>query len=95
MRTCFNFQVVLPSAKAVVDLQPKFDAIQKCPGSRGVIVTGIAPPESEYDFYSRFFCPKNGIGEVSSFNLFSDQVSFKCLILGTQVCCIFLLALLC
>ncbi|PQQ16851.1 uncharacterized protein Pyn_08846 [Prunus yedoensis var. nudiflora] len=50
--------VVLPSAKDVVDLQPKFDAIQKCPGSRGVIVTGIAPPESEYDFYSRFFCPK-------------------------------------
>ncbi|CAL2280897.1 unnamed protein product [Prunus armeniaca] len=55
--------VVLPSAKAVVDLQPKFDAIQKCPGSRGVIVTGIAPPESEYDFYSRFFCPRYGIGE--------------------------------
>ncbi|KAH0978438.1 hypothetical protein GBA52_028157 [Prunus armeniaca] len=55
--------VVLPSAKAVVDLQPKFDAIQRCPGSRGVIVTGIAPPESEYDFYSRFFCPKYGIDE--------------------------------
>ncbi|CAB4322040.1 unnamed protein product [Prunus armeniaca] len=55
--------VVLPSAKAVVDLQPKFDAIQKCPGSGGVIVTGIAPPESEYDFYSRYFCPKHGIDD--------------------------------
>ncbi|XP_050110081.1 uncharacterized protein LOC126588957 isoform X2 [Malus sylvestris] len=55
--------VVLPSAKAVTDLQPQIDAIRQCPGSRGVIVTGIAPPESGYDFYSRFFCPKHGIDE--------------------------------
>ncbi|KAM2129481.1 hypothetical protein ACFX1R_009155 [Malus domestica] len=55
--------VVLPSAKAVTDLQPQFDAIRQCPGSSGVIITGIAPPESGYDFYSRYFCPKHGIDE--------------------------------
>ena len=60
------FKVVLPSAKAVTDLQPQLDAIRQCPGSSGVIITGIAPPESGYDFYSRFFCPKHGIDEVSS-----------------------------
>ncbi|XP_050237957.1 uncharacterized protein LOC126687439 [Mercurialis annua] len=54
--------VVLPSAKAVSELQPQFDEILKCPG-RGIIVTGVAPPESEFDFYSRFFCPKYGINE--------------------------------
>ncbi|CAK7326017.1 unnamed protein product [Dovyalis caffra] len=29
----------------------------------GVIVSGVAPPESGFDFYSRFFCPKFGINE--------------------------------
>ena len=59
----FLFQVVLPSAKSVADVKPEFDAIRKCPG-RGMIVTGVAPPESGFDFYSRFFCPKFGINEV-------------------------------
>ncbi|XP_062086053.1 uncharacterized protein LOC133792150 isoform X1 [Humulus lupulus] len=54
--------VVVPSAKAVTDLQPNFDAIGKFPGN-GMIVTGIAPPESEFDFYSRCFFPQNGINE--------------------------------
>nr|XP_024933599.2 uncharacterized isomerase BH0283-like isoform X2 [Ziziphus jujuba var. spinosa] len=54
--------VVLPSAKSVVDLQPDFDAVQKCPG-RGIIVTGIAPPDSGLDFYSRFLYPKLGVNE--------------------------------
>ncbi|KAJ0113075.1 hypothetical protein Patl1_03414 [Pistacia atlantica] len=54
--------VVLPSAKSVVELQPQFDDIQKCPG-RGIIVSGQAPSESGFDFYSRFFCPKFGINE--------------------------------
>ncbi|KAH9724291.1 Phenazine biosynthesis PhzC/PhzF protein [Citrus sinensis] len=60
----FNFsEVVLPSAKSVTDLQPKFDEMKKCPGTRGIIVSGLAPPESGFDFYSRFFCPKFGVNE--------------------------------
>ncbi|KAL9430900.1 hypothetical protein AB3S75_026153 [Citrus x aurantiifolia] len=54
--------VVLPSAKSVTDVEPQFDEIRKCPGS-GIIVSGLAPPESGFDFYSRFFCPKFGINE--------------------------------
>ncbi|KAM5573206.1 putative isomerase BH0283 [Rosa sericea] len=57
-----NLLVVLPSGKTVADLLPQFDAIEKCPGT-GVIVTGVAPPESGFDFISRFFCPKFGISE--------------------------------
>ncbi|GAY40182.1 hypothetical protein CUMW_050070 [Citrus unshiu] len=61
--TDFNFsEVVLPSAKSVTDVEPQFDEIRKCPG-RGIIVSGLAPPESGFDFYSRFFCPKFGINE--------------------------------
>jgi predicted PhzF superfamily epimerase YddE/YHI9 len=48
----------------VTEVQPQLDAIAKLPG-RGVIVTGIAPTESGFDFYSRFFAPKYGINEVS------------------------------
>nr|GMD23640.1 phenazine biosynthesis-like domain-containing protein 1 [Ipomoea batatas] len=54
--------VVLSSGEAVAGLQPQLNEIQKCP-SRGVIVTGPAPPGSGFDFYSRFFCPKLGIPE--------------------------------
>ncbi|KAM6546653.1 hypothetical protein CsatB_027389 [Cannabis sativa] len=54
--------VVVPSAKDVIDLQPNFDAIGKFPGN-GMIVTGIAPSESEFDFYSRCFFPQYGINE--------------------------------
>ncbi|KAJ0053864.1 hypothetical protein Pint_03358 [Pistacia integerrima] len=54
--------VVLPSAKSVVELQPQFEDIQNCPG-KGIIVSGQAPSESGFDFYSRFFCPKFGINE--------------------------------
>ncbi|XP_059625832.1 uncharacterized protein LOC132268926 [Cornus florida] len=54
--------VVLSSGKAVADLQPHFDEIQKCPG-RGIIVTGLAPSGSGFDFISRFFCPKLGVNE--------------------------------
>ncbi|KAF2314893.1 hypothetical protein GH714_037093 [Hevea brasiliensis] len=57
-----NGLVVLPSAKAVTELQPQFDEILKCPG-RGIIVSGVAPSGSGFDFYSRFFCPKFGINE--------------------------------
>jgi PhzF family phenazine biosynthesis protein len=54
--------VVLPSGKTVADLQPQFNEIQRWSG-RGVIVTGIAPSGSGFDFFSRFFCPKFGINE--------------------------------
>lgn len=54
--------VVLSSAKHVTNLQPQFDDIQKCPG-RGLIISAIAPPESDFDFFSRFFCPKLGVKE--------------------------------
>jgi PhzF family phenazine biosynthesis protein len=55
--------VVLPSGKAVADLQPQIDEIRRCPGRGGVIVTGHAPSESGLDFISRYFCPKFGINE--------------------------------
>ncbi|MBA0736445.1 hypothetical protein Gogos_009999 [Gossypium gossypioides] len=54
--------VVLPSGKSVIEMEPRFDDILKCPG-RGLIVSGAAPPDSEFDFISRFFCPKYGIKE--------------------------------
>lgn len=57
-----DFLVVLPSGKTVADFQPRFDEIQKCPG-RGIIITGLTPSESGFDFFSRFFCPKLGINE--------------------------------
>ncbi|CAL0316167.1 unnamed protein product [Lupinus luteus] len=54
--------VVVASGTTVTELQPQLDAIVKCPGT-GIMVTAIAPPESGFDFYSRFFCPKCGINE--------------------------------
>ncbi|KEH42132.1 putative trans-2,3-dihydro-3-hydroxyanthranilate isomerase [Medicago truncatula] len=54
--------VVVTSGKNVLEVQPQFDALAKLSG-RGVSVTGIAPPESGFDFYSRFFSPKFGINE--------------------------------
>ncbi|KAM3762662.1 hypothetical protein ACB098_01G363500 [Castanea mollissima] len=54
--------VVLPSGESVVEIQPEFDAIRKCPGS-GIIATGAAPSGSGFDFYSRFFLPKLGVNE--------------------------------
>uniref|UniRef100_A0A803MX68 Uncharacterized protein n=1 Tax=Chenopodium quinoa TaxID=63459 RepID=A0A803MX68_CHEQI len=54
--------VVLPSAKAVTDIQVDLEEIKKCPG-RGLIICAAAPSESGFDFISRFFCPKYGIDE--------------------------------
>ncbi|GLT54511.1 hypothetical protein SLA2020_277030 [Shorea laevis] len=54
--------LVLPSIESVVELQPEFDAIKKCPG-KGLIISAAAPPGSGFDFYSRYFCPKLGINE--------------------------------
>lgn len=60
--TADDLFVVLPSGKSVIELEPQFDDILKCPG-RGLIVSGVAPPDSEFDFVSRFFCPKLTINE--------------------------------
>ncbi|CAK8571945.1 unnamed protein product [Lathyrus sativus] len=57
-----NLIVVVASGKNVTEVEPQLDAIVKCPGA-GIIVTGIAPPESGFDFYSRYFSPKFGINE--------------------------------
>ncbi|KAF5732753.1 Phenazine biosynthesis PhzC/PhzF protein isoform 2 [Tripterygium wilfordii] len=54
--------IVLPSGNSVIELQPEFDKIEKFPG-RGLIVSAVAPPDSGFDFLSRFFCPKYGINE--------------------------------
>ncbi|KAM1101669.1 hypothetical protein ACFX2B_007923 [Malus domestica] len=74
--SCFIFRkAVLPSANAVADLQPQPDAIKKCPGSRGVLATAIAPPESGYDFtdpvcgsahcvLASYWCKKLGKSDV-------------------------------
>ncbi|RHN80201.1 putative trans-2,3-dihydro-3-hydroxyanthranilate isomerase [Medicago truncatula] len=61
-KTGEDLLVVVASGKNVTEIQPQLDAIAKLPG-RGLIVTGIAPPESGFDFYSRFFAPKFGINE--------------------------------
>lgn len=60
--TADDLFVVLPSGKSVIEMEPHFDDILKCPG-RGLIVSGVAPPDSEFDFISRFFCPKYGVNE--------------------------------
>lgn len=54
--------VVLSSGKTVADLQPMFEEIRKLP-CRGLTITGLAPSESGFDIYSRFFCPTLGIKE--------------------------------
>ncbi|WVY96627.1 hypothetical protein V8G54_028778 [Vigna mungo] len=54
--------VVVRSGENVREVVPQFDAISKY-GGRGVIITGVAPPGSGFDFYSRYFCPKDGVNE--------------------------------
>ncbi|OVA05519.1 Phenazine biosynthesis PhzF protein [Macleaya cordata] len=62
-KTAIGFIIVeLPSGQAVADLEPHFDELLKCT-ARGVIITGIAPHGSGFDFFSRFFCPKWGVNE--------------------------------
>ena len=65
-----SFQVVFPSAKSVVDFKPEYGAIKECPVGMGIIITAVAPPDSGFDFYSRYFCPKMGIDEVIRLSLF-------------------------
>ncbi|KAK8614627.1 hypothetical protein V6N13_068424 [Hibiscus sabdariffa] len=60
--TANDIFVVFPSGKSVIEMEPQLDDILKCPG-RGLMVSAVAPPDSEFDFISRFFCPKYGINE--------------------------------
>ncbi|XP_052163992.1 uncharacterized protein LOC127781115 isoform X2 [Oryza glaberrima] len=60
--TAGDLIVELSSGKEVADIIPNINEIKKCDG-RGVIVTGPAPAGSDYDFFSRFFCPNFGIDE--------------------------------
>lgn len=54
---------MLPSGEAVVEVVPQFAEIEKLPG-RSIIITGLAPTGSGFDFFSRVFCPKLGLNEV-------------------------------
>uniref|UniRef100_A0A0E0JGS6 Uncharacterized protein n=1 Tax=Oryza punctata TaxID=4537 RepID=A0A0E0JGS6_ORYPU len=60
--TAGDLIVELSSGKEVADIIPNINEIKECDG-RGVIVTGPAPAGSDYDFFSRFFCPKFGVDE--------------------------------
>lgn len=68
----------LSSGKAVVDIQPQFDEIRNYSGN-GLIITGRADHGSEFDFLTRFFCPKLGIDEVilSRFRIIHITVSVE------------------
>jgi predicted PhzF superfamily epimerase YddE/YHI9 len=60
-RTRFDAFIEFPDEATVRGLTPDFKLLAEVPG-RGVIVT--APAEGgDYDFVSRFFCPKLGIDE--------------------------------
>lgn len=67
---------MLASGKDVAELQPRFDEVLKCPG-RGMIVSGVAPPESGFDIYSRFFCPKLTVNEVTRTFIFLGLCYFN------------------
>ncbi|KAG0600466.1 hypothetical protein M758_11G036600 [Ceratodon purpureus] len=58
-----DYLVELQSSEDVEKLNPKFERMMDFPGRGGVIVTAPAAASSEYDFISRFFCPKMGINE--------------------------------
>ncbi|XP_052163984.1 uncharacterized protein LOC127781115 isoform X1 [Oryza glaberrima] len=66
--TAGDLIVELSSGKEVADIIPNINEIKKCDG-RGVIVTGPAPAGSDYDFFSRFFCPNFGIDEVRNIGI--------------------------
>ena len=59
---------MLPSGKSVIVLEPKFDAILKYPG-KGMVLSGVAPSGSEYEYITRFFCPQYGVKEVNMLHI--------------------------
>ncbi|KAH9533383.1 hypothetical protein CY35_18G049600 [Sphagnum magellanicum] len=59
-----DYLVELPLGADVERVKPQFHKMMDFHGRGGVIITALAPEDSEYDFVSRFFCPKGGIFEV-------------------------------
>jgi PhzF family phenazine biosynthesis protein len=60
-RSTFDYIVEVDSEEIVRNLNPDFTLLDRI-NARGVIVTSISN-NSEYDFVSRFFAPKEGIPE--------------------------------
>jgi PhzF family phenazine biosynthesis protein len=60
-RTRLDAFIELDSANTVINLKPDFEQLKSLPG-RGIIVTAGAG-NNQYDFVSRFFCPKIGVDE--------------------------------
>ncbi len=58
----FDWLVEVASEKDVLNVSPDFVALGEIE-TRGVIVTSVANPDSDYDFISRFFAPAAGINE--------------------------------
>lgn len=58
-----DYLVEVPSANDVKQLKPDFGKMLEFEGRGGLIVTSVADPDTEFDFISRFFCPKAGIPE--------------------------------
>ncbi|KAL1547269.1 hypothetical protein AAHA92_23767 [Salvia divinorum] len=54
--------VVVGSSEAVVEVVPDFDEIRKLP-CMGLIITGVAPAVSGFDFFTRIFAPVTGVDE--------------------------------
>ncbi|WOG94824.1 hypothetical protein DCAR_0314121 [Daucus carota subsp. sativus] len=80
--------VMLSSGKTVAELQPMFEKIQKLP-CRGMTVTALAPSESGFDIYSRFFLlGLDTIGNLfNACNFISGSCHRHCtLCLGTLWC---------
>ncbi len=60
-RTRFDAFIELDSVDRVINLKPDFEKLKSLPG-RGMIVTARSR-NKQYDFVSRFFCPKLGVNE--------------------------------
>ncbi|MEO2019358.1 MAG: PhzF family phenazine biosynthesis protein [Fuerstiella sp.] len=61
-RNIFDYVIEVPDLKFVENVQPDFRRLKQM-DVRGIIVTAKAPPESRFDFVSRFFAPAAGIDE--------------------------------
>ncbi|MCC5613844.1 PhzF family phenazine biosynthesis protein [Nostoc sp. CHAB 5836] len=61
-QNALGYLVELESEELVRQIQPNFQLLKTLPIS-GVIVTSLTPPDSQYDFVSRFFAPGVGVNE--------------------------------
>uniref|UniRef100_A0A0C9QSP6 TSA: Wollemia nobilis Ref_Wollemi_Transcript_11410_1993 transcribed RNA sequence n=1 Tax=Wollemia nobilis TaxID=56998 RepID=A0A0C9QSP6_9CONI len=58
-----NYLVEVPSSGDVKLLKPHFEKMLEFEGHGGLIVTSAGEQDSEFDFISRYFCPKAGVTE--------------------------------